>query len=84
MELTTKAISELCKDYYFNIPAYQRGYRWDNQLSLPVLNFLRKSLAGIEKLKYSIGNDMILRHNKLKDRIEIAESFCNEILKIDS
>ena len=31
MELTTKAISELCKDYYFNIPAYQRGYRWDNQ-----------------------------------------------------
>jgi len=51
MELTTKAISELCKDYYFNIPAYQRGYRWDNQLSLPVLNFLRKSLAGIDKVK---------------------------------
>lgn len=51
MELTTKAISELCKDYYFNIPAYQREYRWDNQLSLPVLNFLRKSLAGIDKVE---------------------------------
>ncbi len=36
------------------------------------------------KSKYSIGNDMILRHNKQKDRVEIAESFCNEILKIDS
>ncbi len=38
-ELKTKALSELL-DYHFNIPSYQRGYRWDNQQVTDLLDDL--------------------------------------------
>lgn len=38
-KLETKALSELL-DYHFNIPSYQRGYRWDDQQVNDLLNDL--------------------------------------------
>lgn len=46
MKLETVPISKLM-EYEFNIPAYQRGYRWDNQQVIDLLNDLEEfSKAG--------------------------------------